>query len=158
MGLIHVRVDDRLVHGIVATSWIATWNPNRIICIDKQAAENQVMKSALRIATPSTIALSVLPYDKAKENILSGKYEDNKYVIIARNPITVCQLIEDGVKIPEVTMGIVCSAQDRKTINRTISLNDDEINAVKKMMSEGVKVVYRFRPDDIAVDFDSLLK
>ena len=69
MGLIHVRVDDRLVHGIVATSWIATWNPNRIICIDKQAAENQVMKSALRIATPSTIALSVLPYDKAKENI-----------------------------------------------------------------------------------------
>ncbi len=130
MGLIHVRVDDRLVHGIVATSWIATWNPNRIICIDKQAAENQVMKSALRIATPSTIALSVLPYDKAKENILSGKYEDNKYVIIARNPITVCQLIEDGVKIPEVTMGIVCSAQDRKTINKTISLNDDEINAV----------------------------
>lgn len=159
MGLIHVRVDDRLVHGIVATSWIATWNPNRIICIDKQAAENAVMKSALRIATPSSVALSVLPYEKAKDNLLSGKYEENKYVIIARNPITIKKLIEDGVKISEVTMGIVCSSPERKNIiNKTISLSDDEVAAIKEMLSSNVKVVYRFRPDDIAVDFSSLLK
>lgn len=158
MGLVHVRVDERLVHGIVATSWIPAWNPDRVICIDREAAENPVMKSALRIATPSSVALSVLPYENVRDNLLAGKYEGHRYVIIAKNPLQVYQLIKDGYEINEITMGTVWMAEGRKRINKTISLTEEELAAIKEMAQNNVKIFYQFRPDDIAVDFMSLCK
>ena len=74
MNILNVRVDDRLVHGTVATQWIPRLQIQRAICIDDESANNPMMKSALRLATPKAVFLSAITLDKAIENLRADKY------------------------------------------------------------------------------------
>ena len=38
MNILNCRVDDRLVHGCVATMWVPKLNVERVICIDDESA------------------------------------------------------------------------------------------------------------------------
>lgn len=51
-GIVHIRVDDRLIHGQVATRWVSHFNANRIMVIDDAVAANDVEKMLLRSAAP----------------------------------------------------------------------------------------------------------
>ncbi len=68
MNILNCRVDDRLVHGCVATMWVPKLKVERVICIDDESANNQMLKNALRLATPNGVFLSVLTHEKAIEN------------------------------------------------------------------------------------------
>lgn len=45
-GIVHIRVDDRLIHGQVATRWVSHFNANRIMVIDDAVAANDVENAA----------------------------------------------------------------------------------------------------------------
>ena len=47
-GFVHIRVDDRLIHGQVATRWATGLKVNRIMIIDDAVAVNETEKSILR--------------------------------------------------------------------------------------------------------------
>ena len=42
-----VRVDDRLVHGQVMTSWLKFTGANKIMVVDDEVATNDLMKTVL---------------------------------------------------------------------------------------------------------------
>ena len=54
-GIVHIRVDDRLIHGQVATRWVSHFNANRIMVIDDAVAANDVEKM-LRAVQPRKAA------------------------------------------------------------------------------------------------------
>ena len=68
MEVLNVRLDDRLVHGVVATNWIPRLKVQRVVVINDEAAGNQMMKSVLRMATPKNVNLSVITLEKALDN------------------------------------------------------------------------------------------
>lgn len=59
-GIIHVRIDERLIHGQVATMWTNTLKASRIMIVDDQVVKNDMEKMALKLAVPSGIKLSIL--------------------------------------------------------------------------------------------------
>ena len=73
MKILNIRVDDRLVHGVVATNWIPRLNVDRVIVIDKESANNQMLKSVLRMATPKNVNLSVITLEKTLDNFKINK-------------------------------------------------------------------------------------
>ena len=73
-GILHFRVDDRMIHGIVATDWVPAYNATRAMVIDGPASTNDIVRSGLKMACPAGVALSVLAPEKAVENIKAGKY------------------------------------------------------------------------------------
>ena len=52
LGFVGFRVDDRMVHGIVATDWIPSLNATRAMVIDDAASKNDIMKTSIKMATP----------------------------------------------------------------------------------------------------------
>ena len=50
MGVCAIRIDERLIHGQVATLWQGAWNCNRIMVIDSKSANDPILKSVLKIA------------------------------------------------------------------------------------------------------------
>ena len=61
MNIVGARIDGRLVHGQVANLWTPKLQADRIIVVDEEAAKSDIQKSGLRMATPLTTRLSVLP-------------------------------------------------------------------------------------------------
>ena len=53
MGVCAIRIDERLIHGQVATLWQGAWNCNRIMVIDSKSANDPILKSVLKIACPT---------------------------------------------------------------------------------------------------------
>ena len=57
-GIVDVRVDDRMVHGIVATMWIPENHCTRVMVVNEDASNNQVIRSTLKMSVPAGVSLS----------------------------------------------------------------------------------------------------
>lgn len=60
-----IRLDERLIHGQVATKWSRVLGVNRIIVANDEAASNEVMQKSLMMAAPSTCKVAIVPVEKA---------------------------------------------------------------------------------------------
>lgn len=86
MAIIATRIDCRLIHGQVANLWTTKLNISRIMVIDDAVAQNDIEKQGLKLACPPGVKLSILPIDKAANNIKEGKYDTQRLLIVARRP------------------------------------------------------------------------
>ena len=67
MKICLARIDDRLIHGQVATVWVKAVGCNKIIACSDEVAADQLRKSLLLQVSPTGIKAYVLPIDKAIE-------------------------------------------------------------------------------------------
>ncbi|MCP6826224.1 PTS sugar transporter subunit IIB, partial [Listeria monocytogenes] len=72
-GIKHVRVDERLIHGQVATMWTNTIKATRIMIVDDAVVKNEMEKVALKTAVPAGVKLSILTVKGAANNINNDK-------------------------------------------------------------------------------------
>ncbi|MEI5994273.1 PTS system mannose/fructose/N-acetylgalactosamine-transporter subunit IIB [Candidatus Enterococcus mansonii] len=158
MSIIAVRIDGRLIHGQVANLWTTKLDISRIMVVDDEVSENAIEKSGLKLATPAGVKLSVLPIEKAAANILAGKYDSQRLLIIARKPDRLLRLIELGVPIKEINVGNMSQSDQSKAVTKSINVVDSDIEDFKKINTLGVKLVSQMVPSDRSEDFMSLLE
>ena len=53
MGIVLARIDNRLLHGIVATQWAGRSGAQRIMIIDDTVANNELTKASMKLARPT---------------------------------------------------------------------------------------------------------
>ena len=157
MTIIANRVDGRLIHGQVANLWATKLNITRFLVIDDEVAQSDIDKQSLKLATPSGIRLSVLPIEKAAHNINNGKYDSQRLMVIARKPDRFLQLLEHGVKLDELNVGNMSQTEETQSLTKSINVTDTDIDVFKKLYDKGLKIVSQMVPNDVAVNFMSLL-
>ena len=157
MSIIGVRIDGRLIHGQVANLWATKLNISRIMVVDDEVAQNDIEKSGLKLATPPGVKLSILPVAKAAENILAGKYDSQRLLIVARKPDRLLKLIELGVPIKEINVGNMSQTSETRSITKSINVVDQDVEAFKQLNDRGVHLIAQMVPSDKADDFMSLL-
>lgn len=159
MNIVNFRLDDRLVHGVVATSWIPKLQIERVIVIDKESAEDPLMKNILRMATPKHVHLSVLTNDKAIENLKVNRYKDERLMIIIRSLDVLIELLKNRIIIEKCTLGNMGNIHRDQGIAITKYLTLDEQSKVKIdcLHELGVKLTAQLILDDTELDFYSLM-
>lgn len=160
MNLLNVRIDERLVHGMVATYWLPTLKADRALCIDGESAADPIVKSALRLATPKNIFLSVIPLEKAIENLLEDRYGSEGVMVIAKTPEVIKSLVDAGVPISGVTvgnLGRIATPDDAREICGTISVSPQQKLVFDYLHEHGVDLTMQLVPTDNPVDFYPLL-
>lgn len=158
MAIIGSRIDGRLVHGQVANLWATKLNISRFMVVDNKVAENNIEKQGLKLATPSGVKLSVLPVEKAANNILAGKYDSQRLLIIAKNPEVYLQLVEAGVPIEEINVGNMSQSDETKSITKSINVTDKDIEVFEKLEEKNIQIVAQMVPGDRKENFMKLLK
>ena len=104
-GIIHIRIDDRLIHGQVATMWTNNLGATRIMVINDEVANNDLQKSVLRMAAPSNVSTSIISRDTAVKNISLGKYRGQRVFIVVKSPLDILHLVNNGLDIKKVNVG-----------------------------------------------------
>ena len=158
MTIVGVRIDGRLIHGQVANLWATSLGIERIMVVDDQVAENAIEKSGLKLATPPGVKLSVLPVQKAADNILAGKYDSQRLFIVARKPDRFLHLVERGVKLEHINVGNMSQTPETRSITRSINVVDEDVEVFKILDQKGVKLTAQMVPNDPVEDFIKLLK
>ncbi|MGX7133067.1 PTS system mannose/fructose/N-acetylgalactosamine-transporter subunit IIB [Enterococcus songbeiensis] len=158
MSIIGVRIDGRLIHGQVANLWSNKLNITRIMVVDDRVAVDAIEKSGLKLATPAGVKLSVLPIEKAATNILAGKYDSQRLLVIARNPEPVLSLVKMGVPITEINVGNMSQTNETRAITKSINVVDKDVDEFKELNALGVRLIAQMVPSDKAENFINLLK
>lgn len=157
MSIIGVRIDGRLIHGQVANLWTTKLNISRLMVVDDEVAKNDIEKSGLKLATPSGVKLSVLPAEKAANNIIAGKYDSQRLLIIAKRPKYLLELVKLGVDLKKINVGNMSQSEKTKSITKSINVEDKDIEEFKELNNLGVKIISQMVPEDKEEDFISLI-
>ncbi len=157
MQIANIRIDERLIHGQVATAWTQYLKPSRIMVIDAGAVKDEIQKMALKMACPTGVKLSVLSPKKAAENLQNGKYEGERIFIVAKNPASLRQVYENGFAFTEVNVGNMSVRGECRKIAKTVNVNAEDTESFRYLADRGVKVTAQMVPTDAPIDLLALL-
>lgn len=157
-GFVNIRIDDRLIHGQVATRWSTGLRATRIMVIDNDVANDDVQKSVLRMAAPSGISTSIITEEKAITNIKADKYENQRVLLVVRRPKVLLNLINAGLPIDKINVGNMSNRDNTTQVKKSVSLTAEERADIEAIMAKGVLVTAQMVPDDPETDFKQFLK
>lgn len=139
-GIIHVRIDDRMIHGQVATQWSGRLNATRIMVINDAIMNDDMRKTVVRLAAPANVSTSILSKAKALNNIKNGKYKGQRVLLICVSPVDVNYLIDNGLPIKTVNVGNLAARDNTERVRPSVNVTPEERAAFKKLIDRGVKV------------------
>ncbi|MDF7639236.1 PTS sugar transporter subunit IIB [Lactobacillus sp. ESL0791] len=139
-GIIHVRIDDRMIHGQVATQWSGRLNATRIMVINDSIMNDDMRKTVVRLAAPANVSTSILGREKALANIKSGKYKGQRVLLICVSPMDVDYLIDNGLPIKKVNVGNMAQREGTKRVRPSLNITDEERAAFQRLIDKGVEV------------------
>ena len=137
------RIDDRLIHGQVVTSWSKETKCERIIVVNDEVAADVMRKILLEQVAPPGVKSSVVGIDKAIRVLKNPKYDNVNVMLLFTNPTDVIRMIEGGVALKSINIGGMSFKEGKKRINGTISVNDQDIEAFKKLNEMGIELEIR---------------
>ena len=100
----------------------------------------------------------IIDTQTAITNFNAGKYDSHNVFLIVKEPETLIKLVDGGVKIPKVNIGIMFDGPDKTTVKKMVSVNQKEINDFKELQKRGVPVTFRFVPSDPDEPFEKYIK
>ena len=162
MGIVHTRVDERLIHGQVANMWTNSLKITRIMVVDDKAAGDDVVKMSLKLATPSGVALSVLSTARAVERISSNAYQGQRVMIVVKKIQTIVEMVKAGVELSKINLGNISYREGKKRVSAYVNLDRDELENLLWLKKRGVTIVIQLLPsskeDDFGESIEKLLK
>ena len=139
-GIIHIRIDDRLIHGQVATQWTNDLGATRIMAINDEVATDPTLKTVLRMAAPPNVSTSIITRETAVTNIKAGKYSGQRVLIVVKSPFYILYLIEHGLEIKEINVGNMSARDNTEHLKPTISVTPEEKKAFEEILAKGVEI------------------
>mgnify|MGYP001068232507 CR=1 FL=1 len=158
MGIVLVRIDDRLIHGQIVENWMKLLKINHLIVINDFVASDQMQKALFSMAIPDHTKISILTIAQAREAILNGQFKEDRAMLLFASPQDVLNLINKGVKIKEVNIGGMHYSPEKKQILRAISVSKEDIQAFQELDRLGVRLEARMVPDDEKIDIMEIIK
>lgn len=147
------RIDTRLLHGQVATSWTKATQPDRIIVASNTVSKDNLRKQLIEQAAPPGVRAHVIPLDKLVEVSKDPRFGDTKALLLFENPQDALYVIEKGVKIPELNVGSMAHSTGKVLVNTVLSMDQTDVETFKKLDSLGVKFdvrkVVADKPEDL---------
>lgn len=137
------RIDDRLIHGQVATRWTKETNVTRIIVVSDEVAADTVRKTLLTQVAPPGVTAHVVDVAKMIRVYNNPKYAGQRVMLLFTNPTDVERIVEGGVKITSVNIGGMAFRQGKTQVNNAISVDAKDIEAFKKLNARGIELEAR---------------
>lgn len=142
------RVDQRLIHGLIVNQWAPHLKVKRFMVVDDLLCNNEEIKASMRMAKPAGTGISVISVDTAVTNFKAGKYDGQNVFVLVKEPETLIRLIEGGVEIPKVDLGILFNQDGRKAVTKFVALDEKEKADLEIIRSKGVPIVIQYVPTD----------
>ncbi|KNC92089.1 PTS mannose transporter subunit IIAB [Trabulsiella odontotermitis] len=137
------RIDDRLIHGQVATRWTKETNVSRIIVVSDEVAADTVRKTLLTQVAPPGVTAHVVDVEKMIRVYNNPKYARDRVMLLFTNPTDVERIVEGGVKITSVNIGGMAYRQGKTQVNNAVSVDEKDIEAFKKLNARGIELEVR---------------
>ena len=133
------RVDHRLLHGQVATSWVNGLGSDCIFCVGDKVANDPVWKTTLKMGKPTGCKLVIKDMAHAIEAINSGVTDKYRMIICVRSIEDAKLLIDGCPQIKSLNLGNTLESPTTKQISRQIFLEPEEVEVEIRALADDKK-------------------
>ena len=154
----NVRIDERLIHGQVATMWTNALHLTRIMVVGDDIVKNDIQKTALKTACPHGVHLSILTAKGAARRINSGKYQGQTVLVLVKNPAVLRQMVDNGVKLPEINVGNMSTKSDSRQVAKSVAVTAEDVDDFNYLNKQGCHLYHQMVPAEDKEDFMKLLE
>jgi len=156
-NIVLTRIDNRLIHGQVATQWTGVVGANLLLVANDEVATDEFRQGLMNMAAPAYAQTRYFTIQKTID-IIDKASDAQKIAIICENPQDVLKLVEGGVPIKKVNIGNMHMADGKRQVATSVAVDDSDVAAFKKMQELGVELEIRRVPDIAAEDINKLFK
>ncbi len=152
MPVILIRIDDRLIHGQVVEGWVKRFRIDHIVVCNNDVAGDVMQKNLLRLAVPSHIKASILTLSECVKCFMEGRFDKGRVMLLISSPKVAFELMENGINISEINVGVMHYMLGKKQILNSISVSEEDIKIFHQLAKRGVKLEARTLPGDERFD------
>ena len=137
------RIDDRLIHGQVATRWTKETGVQRIIVVNDNVVKDKTRATMLKQAVPPGVTAHVVSVDKMMRVYNNPEYAGDKVMLLFTNPTDALELVRRGVPIQSINIGGMAYKEGRVMLDMSVSVDEKDIEAFKELDSRGIELEVR---------------
>ncbi|GJH42785.1 PTS mannose transporter subunit IIAB [Pasteurella canis] len=152
------RIDDRLIHGQVATRWTKESKVTRIVVVNDEVAKDSVRSTMLKSVAPPGVTAHVVNVEKMIRVYNNPEYAGERMMLLFTNPTDVVRLSEAGVEFKSINVGGMAYKEGKKMITSAVAVDDKDIEAFKVLDAKNIELDVRKVSNDSRQYMMDLLK
>ncbi|WP_066320402.1 mannose/fructose/sorbose PTS transporter subunit IIA [Bacillus sp. FJAT-29814] len=153
------RIDSRLLHGQVATTWTKTTQPTRIIVVSDAVAKDELRKKLIQQAAPPGVKAHVVPVNKMIELAKDDQhFGGQRALLLFENPQDALRAVEGGVPLKTINVGSMAHSPGKVQPNKVLAFSQADIDTFKKLKELGLNFDVRKVPNDSKGDMNEIIK
>lgn len=156
-NILLTRIDNRLIHGQVATQWTSSIGANLLLCANDAVAADSMRQGLMAMACPAQAQTRFFSIEKTCA-IIGKASEAQKIFIICETPQDVLRLVEGGVPIKRVNIGNMHMADGKRQVATSVAVDDNDVNTFKRLQELGVELFIQRVPTTEIEDINKLFK
>ena len=154
-NIVLTRIDNRLIHGQVATQWCGVVGANLLLVANDAVSKDEFRQGLMNMAAPAYAQTRFFSIEKTCA-IIDKASPAQKIAIICENPQDVLRLVKGGVPIKKVNIGNMHMAEGKRQVATSVAVNDDDVACFKELQDLGVELEIKRVPDTAAESIDKL--
>lgn len=121
----HLRIDNRLIHGQVAVTWMNNIGADKIIVCNDKVAADPIQKMALPMAARGN-TVYVFTIDETIK--YAQEHKDETMFIIAKFPTDALAILKSGLEVERVNVGNAAPIQgtEFKMVDKSIAATKED--------------------------------
>lgn len=130
----HLRIDNRLIHGQVAVTWMNNIGADKIIVCNDKVAADPIQKMALPMAARGN---TVYVLTIAETIAYAKEHADETMFIICKFPSDALEVIKSGLEIERVNVGNAAPIAGTKyeMVTKSIAVTAEEAPIYREIAS-----------------------
>ncbi|WP_317697605.1 PTS sugar transporter subunit IIB [Xylocopilactobacillus apis] len=157
MMIVFSRIDDRLIHGQVVTTWVNLYKIEQIIVLNDKIAGDKTQQNILKMAAPQGINVRAFSIEKFSEVIKQTEIK-RRTMLIFSNSVDVLRSVKLGVPIDQLNVGGMRYQEGREKLTKALSVTEEEKVAFQDLLDRNVKITVQMVPNDEKIDLKEVLK
>ena len=125
-NILLTRIDNRLIHGQVATQWNSTLGANLILVANDDVAGNKMRQNLMNMAAPTGVATRFFSLQKTIDVIHKASPKQHIF-LVAENPSDVLTLVKGGVPIRKVNIGNMHMSEGKRQVATSVAVDDADV-------------------------------
>lgn len=155
-NLLLTRIDNRLIHGQVGVTWVNHLGANLVVVANDEVAEDNVQQNLMDMVLPDVIQTRFFTLQKTID-VIHKAAPRQKIFLVVRDVHDALKLKEGGVPIDYINVGNIHYEEGKKQISSTVSVDDKDIEAFKRLDELGVELDLRRVPEERGQNIIDLL-
>ena len=142
------RIDDRLLHGQVAFTWVPALGVDCLVVANDKIAKDEFQKMTINLAKPANTKLFIKAIGDAITFLNDEKNTKLKMLVLVNSIRDAATLSAGVTEIKSVNFGGIRGKEGSRLISKAIAITDEDIPLIKQMSAASIELEIRQVPTD----------